>query len=325
MKMKFTPLLLLTLLLLIFQSCHDLELVRIAAVETSRATVFDNSSVELTGAIIDAGEPDDMFGYGFVYSTNPMPTNANQKTEAGTSSAAGAYQSTITNLTPGTWYFRAFVNTSSNGYTYGDVMTFTITQQAATELYWGTGVPDDYVGYNLTGPYMPLLYFDKASLQPYNGYEIVSMHFFPGSSYPESYSIYLEQAISYEQDVLSPVAGTWNEIYLEQPFFIDADYDLIAGYWVFNQGVNSFPCGIDAGPAYTGYGDLLFFEGSLYTSDFDANWCIKLILRNRAGKQAELSHYTSPPSPTDKDKPRVSQSNKSVLPLNYSQSKNANR
>lgn len=131
MKMKFTPLLLLTLLLLIFQSCHDLELVRIAAVETSRATVFDNSSVELTGAIIDAGEPDDMFGYGFVYSTNPMPTNANQKTEAGTSSAAGAYQSTITNLTPGTWYFRAFVNTSSNGYTYGDVMTFTITQQVA--------------------------------------------------------------------------------------------------------------------------------------------------------------------------------------------------
>jgi hypothetical protein len=327
MKSKFTSLLFLFLLLplLLFESCHKLDLERVAAVETGSAIAISNNSFELSGIIIDAGEPGDMIGYGFVYSTNPTPTNADQKVVSGSSSGTRTYSSRVDNLTPGTWYFRAFANTSSNGYAYGKVTTFSVTQIAGAELYYGSGIPDDYVGYNLTGPYMPLLYFDKASLQAYNGYEIVAVHFFPGSSYPESYSIYLEQAISYEQDVLSPVAGTWNELNLEQPFFIDADYDLFAGYWVFNQGVNSFPCGIDAGPAYTGYGDLLFFDGSLYTSDFDANWCIKVILRNRSGKQAELSHDASLPLPIDKDKPWVSLANKSAVPLIYSQSKNANQ
>lgn len=326
MKIKFTPLLFFILLFpaLLFQSCRKIDLERVAAVETGTAEVSSNSSVKLTGVIIDAGEPNDMIGYGFVYSTNPTPTNADREVVTGNSSATGAYQSTITNLTPGTWYFRAYANTSSNGFAYGKVMTFTITQQAAVELYYGTGVADDIAGFDFPGPYMPLLYFDKADLQPYIGFMVVSFSFFPGSVNPESFSIYLEQTTFYEQNVTSPIAGSWNEIQLNQPFIIN-DANLYAGYWVYNQPFNSLPCGIDAGPAYNGFGNLIFYDGALYSSGINANWCIKLKIANMKGEQIEISLDASSPPPIDKDKPRVSHANKSVLPLIYSQSKNANQ
>lgn len=327
MKIKFTPFLLLTLLLLLFQSCHKIELVRVAAVETGAAAVFNNSSVELSGAIIDVGEPGDMIGYGFVFSTNPTPTNADQKLVTGNSSGVGAYQSTISNLTPGTWYFRAFVNTSDNVYAYGNVMTFTVTQSSPheKEIFYGNGIQNNYLGFDFPGSYMAFIYVDPASLQAYNGYKIVSLKFFPGSVNPESFTIHVEQATYYEQDVASPVAGTWNEVHLNQPFFIDANAELIAGYWIHDQAYNSYPCGVDAGPAYPGFGNLLFYDGTTYTLEDNVNWCIKLKLESMKGQQIEISVGDASQPPMDNDKQRISRSNKSVLPLIYSQSKNANQ
>ncbi len=322
MKIKSTQFLLLILLLLLFQSCHNIDLVRIAAVETGSAEVTNNSSAKLSGVIIDVGEPGDMIGYGFVYSTNPTPTSADQKVVTGSSSEVGAYQSTISNLATGTWYFRAFVNTSSNGYAYGNVMTFSTVVQ---ELFYGNGIQNSYLGFDFPGSYMALIYVEQTSLQAYDGYKIVSMKFFPGSVNPEFFTIHLEQSTYYEQDVASPVAGTWNEVHLYQPFFIDANVDLFAGYWIHNQAFNSFPCGVDAGPAYNGFGDLLFHDGTIYTSGYNVNWCIKLKLESMKGEQIEISVDAASPPPTDNDKLRVSDANKSVLPLIYSQSKNANQ
>jgi hypothetical protein len=326
MKIKFTPFLLLIPLLLFFQSCHDIELVRIAAVETGSAEV-DNSSVALSGAIIDAGEPGDMIGYGFVYGTSSTPTSADQKVVTGSSSEVGAYQSTISNLTPGTWYFRAFVNSSDNGYAYGNVMTFTITQESPQEqeVFYGNGIQNSYLGFDFPGSYMALIYVEQASLQAYDGYRIVSMKFFPGSVNPESFTIHLEQSTYYEQDVASPVAGTWNEVHLNQPFFIDANVDLFAGYWIHNQAFNSSPCGVDAGPAYNGFGDLLFHDGTIYTSGYNVNWCIKLKLESMKGEQIEISMDAASQPPIDKDKQMISRAPKGVLPLIHSQSKNANQ
>ena len=326
MKIKFTPFLLFTLLLLLFQSCHDIDLVRIAAVETGSAVV-NNSSVALSGTIIDVGAPGDMISYGFVYSTNSTPTNADQKVVTGSSSEVGAYQSTISNLTPGTWYFRAFVNTSGNVYAYGNVMTFTVTQASPheKEIFYGSGIQNNYFGMGSPDSYMALIYVEQASLQAYNGYQIVSVKFFPGSVNPESFTIHLSQTTFYEQDVISPVARTWNEVHLNQPFFIDANADLYAGYWVHNEAYNSFPCGVDAGPAYNGFGDLVFYNDMLSPSGFDVNWCIKLKLESMKGQQVEISMDAASQPPIDNDKQMVSRSNKSVLPLIYSQSKNANQ
>jgi len=64
----------------------------------------------------------------------------------------------------------------------------------------------------------------------------------------------------YTQAVTSYIPDAWNEITLTTPYQIDATQDLYIGYSCV-MDVGEFPCGIDAGPAVAGFGDLASFDG----------------------------------------------------------------
>jgi hypothetical protein len=61
--------------------------------------------------------------------------------------------------------------------------------------------------------------------------------------------------------VTSPVVGIWNEVTLNTPITLDVASELWVGYTIGGQVAGKFPAGTDAGPAVTGYGDMISLDG----------------------------------------------------------------
>jgi len=102
-----------------------------ATVTTEAVTNIGKTTATGNGNITDLGSPAPT-QHGVCWNTTGTPTIAGHKTEEGPVSSTGAFTSKITSLSPGTTYYvRAYI-TDAVGTIYGNEVSFTTGEQAAT-------------------------------------------------------------------------------------------------------------------------------------------------------------------------------------------------
>jgi hypothetical protein len=84
--------------------------------------------------------------------------------------------------------------------------------------------------------------------------------------------------LAYEQMVPDPLIDQWNTVVLDPAHPIDISQMLWIGYHI--EANTGYPAGIDVGPAYDGFGNMMYWEGQWQTlidvnPDLDYNWLIE--------------------------------------------------
>lgn len=111
--------------LLILFSCKKVELNRINKITTDKISTL-NTAVSANGSIIDISK-EGMTKYGHCWSTNPVPTIADAKTEFKNASAGTEFTSTLTKLSANTVYYVCSYTTNGAETVYGEIKSFTIS------------------------------------------------------------------------------------------------------------------------------------------------------------------------------------------------------
>lgn len=123
--------------------------------------------------------------------------------------------------------------------------------------------------------------FSKTQLANYSNNYIYSIDFVPGES-SASYSLRIwvgdSATLTYEQPVEDFQVDEWNLVRLDMPQPIDTGQMLWIGYHVETN--TGYPAGVDYGPAFDGWGNMMFWEGQWSTlleidQQLDYNWNIK--------------------------------------------------
>ncbi len=118
------------------------------------------------------------------------------------------------------------------------------------------------------------LYLDKIRFFPYqNGADYTLKVWQGGSGNPLNPG---EEILS--QAVINYQYEAWNEIILDTPVYISGDRELWIGYDIITPA--GYPAGIDAGPAFNNYGNLMYFNGtwttlSILVPALDRNWSLQ--------------------------------------------------
>ena len=98
---------------------------QVAEVETGSATDVTSSQAFVTGNVVNLGNTSGLSQYGHVWGTMENPTISNNKTQLGKTTSTGAYNSTLTGLSPNTLYHVRAYATNEVGTSYGKDITFT--------------------------------------------------------------------------------------------------------------------------------------------------------------------------------------------------------
>lgn len=98
---------------------------QVAEVETGSATDVTSSQALVTGNVVNLGNTSGLSQYGHVWGTMENPTISNNKTQLGKTTSTGAYNSTLTGLSPNTLYHVRAYATNEVGTSYGKDITFT--------------------------------------------------------------------------------------------------------------------------------------------------------------------------------------------------------
>lgn len=277
--------------------------INLPTVQTLNAINITAFSATIQGAVTDDGGGD-VTRKGFCISTEQMPTVDNDLT-SNDGSGTGQYQHTFLDLIPVTdYYVRAYAE-NQKGIAYGAQVSFTTPESGgavAEWLHYDDGNNFDGIGLTVGDTdFDAAIRFTPEQLAPYNGMTITKFRIFLRESSPIEYYVEifegpdpLVEDIVYDQLVESPVAGQWNEIVLDEPYTIDATMELWFGYYISNAAEGLFPAGIDAGPAESGYGDLIATGNPLEwfllsDADVDANWNIQVFVTNQAGKDIPMT------------------------------------
>jgi hypothetical protein len=131
-------------------------------------------------------------------------------------------------------------------------------------LHYDDGINFDAIGTGGAADFDVAIRFEPNQISEYDGDYLTKIDFFPREANCE-YSVRVWQGanastLMADQLVASPVINEWNSVTLESPVQIDATQELWFGYRSNTQAGN--PAGCDAGPAVTGFGDMIFFGGS---------------------------------------------------------------
>lgn len=97
---------------------------QIAEVETGTATDITSLQALVAGNIVNLGNTSGLSQYGHVWGTTENPTISNNKTQLGKTTSTGAYNSTLTGLSPNTLYHVRAYATNEVGTSYGKDITF---------------------------------------------------------------------------------------------------------------------------------------------------------------------------------------------------------
>ena len=98
---------------------------QVAEVETGTAIDVTSSQALVSGNIVNLGNTSGLSQYGHVWGTMENPTISNNKTQLGKTYATGAYNSTLSGLSPNTLYHVRAYATNGVGTSYGKDITFT--------------------------------------------------------------------------------------------------------------------------------------------------------------------------------------------------------
>jgi len=169
-----------------------------------------------------------------------------------------------------------------------------------TWLFYDNGSNYDGISANWGGDFDIAIRFSMAQIANYQGYIISKVKFFPIEGYPAAYSITLWQggdppSLIQLQSVPTVIAGVWNEVSLDDLFYVDASQDMWVGVWIQDYPLDTHPAGCDSGPAVAGKGDLFSNDDgaswySLYNenNDFNYNWNLRVLLISPYGQKVML-------------------------------------
>jgi hypothetical protein len=173
-------------------------------------------------------------------------------------------------------------------------------------LHYDNGTNYTGISANLGGDFDIAVRFSTSQIAIYDGFLISQVKFYPLVGYPAIYSITLWEGSEppeflYVQSV-SVVSGTWNEVTVEDNYYVDASKDLWVGVWIQDYPSGTYPAGCDAGPANAGKGDLYSNDDgaswySLYTTDgLNYNWNLQVYLTSYWGQKVILGQVNGSPA-----------------------------
>lgn len=152
-------------------------------------------------------------------------------------------------------------------------------------IHWDNG--ENFTGIGLTGggTFQYAARWDTFQLGAYEGKIVPKIAFFPfGANSSYTLKIWKGENASIplvSQEIENFTANQWNEVFVQNPFSIDATNDLWVGIEV-SHPEGDFPAGADSGPAVFGYGDMINLSGtwesaaSLY--GLDLNWNLQFFV-----------------------------------------------
>jgi hypothetical protein len=172
-------------------------------------------------------------------------------------------------------------------------------------LMWDNGENDDAIGTGGAANFDVAHRYSPEILQELEvgGMSITKVTFWPNVS-SASYAIRIwtggtaaaPHELAYEQAVVAPPVGVWNEIVLDIPFVIDDTRELWIGY---NVNTNTgYPAGCDAGPRVEGFGNMIYFNNAWTTlyqlaPTQNVNWNIHAWVDNAKELDLKLSRIAA--------------------------------
>jgi len=135
-------------------------------------------------------------------------------------------------------------------------------------LAWNYGNNEDAIGLTGGGTFSVAARFTPLQLVDYIGTSLTKLRFFPyaeGNFVLKIWTGSNANNLVLEQPVTIISVGFWNEVILSVPVFVNGDTELWFGYTVTHEAGDS-PAGVDAGPAVTGFGDMISLDGSMWES-----------------------------------------------------------
>ena len=167
-----------------------------------------------------------------------------------------------------------------------------------TWLEWDNSFNADAIGLNDGGTFLVASRYTPAQLAQYTETNLTRIRLFP---YADGGTIVLKvwtgtnaSQLMVSQPVASYAAGQWNEFALNIPVPVTGTTELWFGYSITHDSTVRV-AGVDAGPAVTGYGDMISMDGSLWESmgqayGLDYNWNLAGYLEP-ANKSRSLDYY----------------------------------
>jgi hypothetical protein len=170
-------------------------------------------------------------------------------------------------------------------------------------IRWDSGVNFSGVGLTEGGTWTCAARWDAGQLTDFNGIDftgtsITKIQIFPQDAGFVTLDVKVwtganAGTLVYEAELENPVVGAWNEHTLSTPIDVNVNDELWVGYTINGQTAGMFPAGTDAGPAETGYGDKVTFDGVVWDNlselGLDYNWNIAAYLESVDGTSSVLS------------------------------------
>jgi hypothetical protein len=161
-------------------------------------------------------------------------------------------------------------------------------------LHYDDGVTTGGIGWS-GAEFWVAARWEPDQLTNYSGMYLNEIHFIPRDSETTTYTLHVWSGTTggtgpdYQNLVVSqtvsPTGDQWNEFQLDEPVALDVTQELWIGYSCdYPTGI--YPAAHDAGPAVTGYGDMISNDHSNWISissyDLDYNWNIQGVLTESA-------------------------------------------
>jgi hypothetical protein len=149
-------------------------------------------------------------------------------------------------------------------------------------VHWDNGENFNSIGLTGGGTFQYAARWEPTQLNPYSGMIVPKVAFYPAGA-NTSYTLKIwkganASTLLVSQPINSFINGQWNEVYVQNPISIDASEELWVGLEVMHPD-GDFPAGSDAGPAVTGFGDMVnlfgVWESISAVYGLDQNWNIQ--------------------------------------------------
>ncbi|MCF8365788.1 MAG: DUF4394 domain-containing protein, partial [Bacteroidales bacterium] len=185
-----------------------------------------------------------------------------------------------------------------------------VDPEAGTWVGYDDGVNYDGLGLNGGGTFWGAIRWEPSVLAPFDGQYITDFKFFPRLFTTEAELTFMiwEGAnaanLVYQQALSNLTWDEWNIISLDAMHMIDASAELWIGIKVVHVD-GEYPLGMDEGPAYAGFGDMVTFDGISWESmatvySIDNNFNLKALIVEETdgvvGKKQVLAQQTVTPS-----------------------------
>lgn len=268
---------------------------------TLKVNSITSSSALITGEISDDGGAT-VTMVGFCISSEPMPTIGDAMYSENPPEDE-QFEIRYTGLDPETRYYVRAYATNKEGTGYGTQMNFDTNPYVPPYSEWihyDDGENFDGISVSEGDSFNVAIRFIPEQLTQFRNMYISRIQFFPRAAAMTQYTLRImtgalpgSENIVFQQRVQSPIADQWNDILLDSPYRITDKTELWIGYLVKHQAYISYPAGIDKGPSYPGYSDLVSIDGlnswtQLSNFGYYMNWNLQIFVTNELGIEIPL-------------------------------------